>query len=184
MDEDEVLQNSYEYLTEKVRGEDDMVQRIPMSKTGHKRLKKELDQLERVERFVVIKSIAVARDHGDLKENAEYHAAKERQGMIEGRIIELKDKLSRAEIIDCLSVSNDRVVFGTVVTLMDMESEDEVTYQLLGPEESDVKQGSISVLSPLGKSMLGKEGGDEVMTKTPRGIREFEVIDINHSFIA
>jgi len=98
--------------------------------------------------------------------------------------MELKDKLSRAEVIDCLTVCSDRVVFGTVVTLMDMDTEDAVTYQLLGPEEADVKRGSISVLSPLGRSMLGKEVGDEVMTKTPGGIREFEVIKINSSSVA
>ncbi|MCW5213530.1 transcription elongation factor GreA, partial [Desulfobulbus sp. TB] len=134
-----------------------MVDRIPMSKTGHIQLKDELEQLEKVERHEVVKAIEVARAHGDLKENAEYHAAKERQGMIEGRIMELKDKLSRAEVIDCTTVNTNRAVFGTVVTLMDMETDDEVTYQLLGPEESDVKKGSISVLAPLGRSILGKE---------------------------
>ncbi len=158
-----------------------MVERIPMSIRGNKKLREELEQLERVERHVVVKAIEVAREHGDLKENAEYHAAKERQGMIEGRIMELKDKLGRAEIIDCSTVNTDRVVFGTVVTLMDMDTEEEITYQLLGPEESDVKKGSISVLSPLGRSMLGKEPGDDVVTKTPGGIREFEIIEINSS---
>ncbi|MCI5197422.1 MAG: transcription elongation factor GreA [Candidatus Electrothrix sp. AW5] len=160
-----------------------MVDRIPMSKTGHEQLKKELEYLEKVERHEVVKAIEVARAHGDLKENAEYHAAKERQGMIEGRIMELKDKLSRAEVIDCTTVSTSRAVFGTVVTLMDMETDDEVTYQLLGPEESDVKKGSISVLAPLGRSILGKEVGDEVVTKTPGGVREFEVVEIEPSSI-
>ncbi|CAK8712717.1 MAG: transcription elongation factor GreA [Candidatus Electrothrix sp. AW2] len=160
-----------------------MVDRIPMSKTGHIQLKNELEQLEKVERHEVVKAIEVARAHGDLKENAEYHAAKERQGMIEGRIMELKDKLSRAEVIDCTTVSTSRAVFGTVVTLMDMETDDEVTYQLLGPEESDVKKGSISVLAPLGRSILGKEVGDEVVTKTPGGVREFEVVEIEPSSI-
>jgi len=158
-----------------------MVQRIPMSIEGNKKLRSELEQLERVERHAVVKAIEVAREHGDLKENAEYHAAKERQGMIEGRIMELKDKLGRAEIIDCQKVSVERAVFGTVVTLMDMDTEEEVTYQLLGPEEADVKKGSISVLSPLGKSILGKEPGDEVITKTPGGVREFEVVEISLS---
>ncbi|NOX81161.1 MAG: transcription elongation factor GreA [Deltaproteobacteria bacterium] len=156
-----------------------MMDRIPISRTGYQRLREELDQLERVERFVVVKAIEVAREHGDLSENAEYHAAKERQGMIEGRILELKDKLSRAEVIDCSAVDCSRAVFGTVVTLTDMETEEEITYQLLGPEEADVKKGSISVLSPLGRSMLGKEVGDEVKTKTPGGNREFEVMEIN-----
>ena len=160
-----------------------MVDRIPMSKTGHIQLKNELEQLEKVERHEVVKAIEVARAHGDLKENAEYHAAKERQGMIEGRIMELKDKLSRAEVIDCTTVSTNRAIFGTVVTLMDMETDDEVTYQLLGPEESDVKKGSISVLAPLGRSILGKEVGDEVITKTPGGVREFEVVEIESSTV-
>ena len=155
-----------------------MVERIPMSIQGNQKLREELEQLERVERHVVVKAIEVARAHGDLKENAEYHAAKERQGMIEGRIMELKDKLGRAEVIDCSKVSTDRAVFGTVVTLMDMDTEEEVTYQLLGPEESDVKKGSISVLSPLGKSILAKEPGDEVVAKTPGGVREFEIVEI------
>jgi transcription elongation factor GreA len=150
-----------------------------MSVQGHQRLKLELEQLERVERHAVVKAIEVAREHGDLKENAEYHAAKERQGMIEGRIMELKDKLGRAEVIDCQTVSTERAVFGTVVTLMDMDTDEEVSYQLLGPEESDVKKGSISVLSPLGKSILGKESGDEVITKTPGGVREFELVEIS-----
>lgn len=155
-----------------------MVERIPMSKTGHAQLKEELEHLEKVERHEVVNAIETARAHGDLKENAEYHAAKERQGMIEGRIMELKDKLGRAEVIDCTKVSTSRAVFGTVVSLMDMETDEEVSYQLLGPEESDVKKGSISVLAPLGRSILGKEVGDEVVTKTPGGVREFEVVEI------
>jgi len=158
-----------------------MVQRIPMSKAGNKKLREELIQLERVERGDVVKAIEVAREHGDLKENAEYHAAKDRQGHIEGRIIELKDKLARAEIIDCSKVGTERVVFGTVVDLLDMDTDEEVTYQLLGPEESDVKKGSISVLSPLGRSMLGKEVGDDVLAVTPGGTREFEVVAIHPS---
>jgi len=161
-----------------------MVERIPMSINGNQKLREELEQLERVERHVVVKAIEVAREHGDLKENAEYHAAKERQGMIEGRIKELKDKLARAEIIDCSKVSTDRAVFGTVVTLVDMDTDEEVTYQLLGPEESDVKKGSISVLSPLGRSILAKEPGDEVTFKAPGGFREFELVEIAASLEA
>ena len=152
-----------------------------MSKTGHQKLKEELNNLERVERHTVVKAIEIAREHGDLKENAEYHAAKERQGMIEGRIMDLKDKLGRAEVIDCTLVSCSRAVFGTVVKLLDMDTDEEVVYQLLGSEESDVKKGSISVFSPLGKSILGKEVGDDVMAKTPGGTREFELISISPS---
>ncbi len=158
-----------------------MVQRIPMSQSGNKKLKDELSRLEKVERPEVIKAIEVARGHGDLKENAEYHAAKERQGLLEGRILELKDKLGRAEVIDCMKVSTKLAVFGTVVTLFDLDTDEEITYQLLGPEEADVKKGSISVLSPLGRSLLGKEVGDEVLAKTPGGTREFEVMKIETS---
>lgn len=161
-----------------------MVERIPMSNKGHLQLKDELDQLERVERHAVVKAIEIARAHGDLSENAEYHAAKERQGMIEGRIMELKDKLGRAEVIDCANVASERGVFGTVVTLMDMDTDEEVTYQLLGPEEADVKKGSISVMSPLGRSILGKEVGDEVVTRTPGGVREFEVVEIQSGTVS
>ncbi len=161
-----------------------MVERIPMSKQGYQKLKDELEQLEKVERHEVVKAIEVARAHGDLSENAEYHAAKERQGMIEGRIMDLNDKLGRAEVIDCTKVAVERAVFGTVVTLVDMDTDDEVAYQLLGPEESDVKKGSISVMSPLGRSILGKEVGDDVVTKTPGGVREFEVVEIQAGSIS
>ncbi len=161
-----------------------MVERIPMSVRGHQKLRDELNQLERVERMEVVRSIEVAREHGDLKENAEYHAAKDRQGHIEGRIMELKDKLGRAEVIDCTQVSCAKAVFGTVVDLLDLGTDEEITYQLLGPEESNVKLGSISVLSPLGQSILSKEAGDEILVKTPGGDREFEVIGIRPSDFA
>lgn len=160
-----------------------MITRIPMSRTGYTRLRGELEQLEKKDRLDVVRAIEEARQHGDLSENAEYHAAKERQGHIEGRIMELKDKIARAEVINCSQVECSRAVFGTVVTLVDMDSDEEITYQLLGPEEADVKKGSISVLSPLGRSILGKSVGDEVTTKTPGGIREFEVVDINSAGI-
>jgi len=151
---------------------------MPISRMGFDRLRKELENLARRERHDVIRAIEVAREHGDLKENAEYHAAKERQGHVEGRILELKDKLSRAEVIDCSEVSCNRAVFGTVVTMLDLDEDIEVTYQLLGPEESDVQNGIISIQSPLGRSILGKEVGDEAKVVTPGGIREFEIIDI------
>ena len=155
-----------------------MVQRVPMSKTGHQRLREELTRLERVERIEIIRSIEVARAHGDLKENAEYHAAKERQGHIECRIQELKDKLGRAEVIDCTTLTGDRVVFGTQVSLVDLDTDVEVQYTLLGPDESDVKTGSISVLSPIGRGLIGKEVGDEVTIQTPGGARQLEVLAI------
>lgn len=155
-----------------------MVIRMPISKAGYERLRGELIRLERKDRHEVIKSIEVARGHGDLKENAEYHAAKERQGHIEGRIMELKDKLSRAEVIDCSTVDCDRVIFGTIVTLIDLDTDDEVRYQLLGPEEVDVSNGKISVVSPMGKAIIGKRIGDEVEVRTPGGLRQFEVMNI------
>ncbi len=155
-----------------------MIERVPMSKNGHARLRDELLRLQRVDRIDVIKAIETAREHGDLKENAEYHAAKERQGHIEGRIMELKDKLGRAEIIDCSSINCDKVVFGSVVTVEDLDSGQEIVYQLLGTEEADVKKGSISVFSPWGRAMLGKAIGDEFEVKTPSGIRMLEIIDI------
>jgi transcription elongation factor GreA len=150
-----------------------------MSRFGHQKLRDELERLQRVDRFDVVKAIEIAREHGDLSENAEYHAAKERQGMIEGRIMELKDKLGRAEVINCSKVNCERAVFGTVVTLLDMNTDEEIVYQLLGPEEADVKEGSISVLSPLGQSLLGKCAGDDIVAKTPGGVREFELVEIN-----
>jgi transcription elongation factor GreA len=155
-----------------------MIERMPISRVGFNKLRKELERLERRERHEVIRAIEVAREHGDLRENAEYHAAKERQGHVEGRILELKDKLSRAEVIDCSEVNCSRAVFGTVVTMLDLDEDVEVTYQLLGPEESDVNKGIISVQSPLGRSILGKEVGDEVKVTTPGGMREFEIIRI------
>ncbi len=150
-----------------------------MTKQGHEKLREELTRLERVDRIEVIRAIEVALGHGDLKENAEYHAAKERQGHIEGRIMELKDKLGRAEVIDCTNLDCERVIFGTIVTVVDLDTDEEMRYQLLGPEEADVKSGSISVLSPMGRSMIGKNAGDEFQVKTPRGVRSMEIMDIS-----
>ena len=161
-----------------------MVQIVPISKTGHGRLREELERLQRVDRIEVIKAIEVAREHGDLKENAEYHAAKERQGFIEGRIMELKDKLGRAEIIDCSKVRCDKVVFGTVVSVGDLDTDEEITYQLLGPEEANMKNNCISVLSPLGGAMLGKEVGDDFKVVTPGGVRQMEILKISRPDVA
>lgn len=156
-----------------------MIKRMPISRNGYEKMRQELERLERKERIEVIKAIETAREHGDLRENAEYHAAKERQGHIEGRILELKDKVSRAEIIDCSNVGCERAVFGTVVSLLDLNTDEELAYQLLGPDEADVKKGSISVASPLGQSIIGKSVGDEVIVKTPGGVRELEIVDIS-----
>jgi len=158
-----------------------MIKRMPISRKGYNKMRQELDRLKKRDRIDVVKAIEVAREHGDLRENAEYHAAKERQGHIEGRIIELEDKVGRAEIIDCTTVDCARVVFGTVVSLFDLDTDEELTYQLLGPDESDVKKGSISVSSPLGQSIIGKSVGDEVIARTPGGVREFEIMEITPS---
>ncbi len=154
---------------------------MPISRKGYTTMRQELDRLKQRDRIDVVKAIEVAREHGDLRENAEYHAAKERQGHIEGRIIELEDKVSRAEVIDCTTVDCERVVFGTVVLLFDLDTDEELTYQLLGPDEADVKNGSISVTSPLGQSIIGKSVGDEVIARTPGGAREFEIMEITPS---
>ena len=156
-----------------------MVQRVPMTKQGYERLQEELRRLQSKDRLEVIQAIAVAREHGDLKENAEYHAAKEKQGHIEGRIMELKDKVGRAEVIDCSNIDCEKIVFGAVVTVLDLDTDQEEKYQLLGPEEADVKKGSISILSPLGSSMIGKSLGDEISVKTPGGLRTLEIADIS-----
>ena len=153
--------------------------RTPITKEGLERLREELTRLERVERPTVIKAIAEARSHGDLSENAEYHAAKERQSFIEGRIAELHSKLATSEIIDCSNLPEDRIVFGTTVLLNDLKTEDEFKIRLVGPDESDADNGDISVLSPLGRALIGKEPGDEIQVKTPGGLRQLEIVDIN-----
>ena len=155
-----------------------MVERIPITQAGYDKMSEELNRLYKVERPDVIKAIEVAREHGDLKENAEYHAAKERQSFIAGKILELNDKISRAEIIDCSCLDCEMVVFGVVVTLIDLNTDEKLVYQLLGTEEADAECGSISIVSPLGRAILGKVVGDEVDVKTPGGLRLFEIIDI------
>ena len=157
-----------------------MVVRVPMSKTGHARLREELTRLERHDRIDVIKAIEVARGHGDLKENAEYHAAKDRQGHIEGRIIELKDKLGRAEIIDCTEVTGDKIVFGATVELFDIGEDKDVTYKIVGELEADIKQNLISITSPIARALISKSVDDEVVVKAPGGDREYEIVSVTY----
>lgn len=152
--------------------------RIPITKEGYTRLKNELEHLEKVERPAVIQAIAEARGHGDLSENAEYHAAKERQGHIESRIQQLNNILSKAEVIDCSDLPCNRVVFGVRVKLLNLDTEEEVVYQLVGPEESNIQEGRISISSPIGKALLGKTKGDEIEFKSPSGIKTYELMDI------
>lgn len=155
------------------------MERIPFTRQGLEKIKKELSQLEKIERPANIRAIEEARAHGDLSENAEYHAAKERQSFIEGKINELKSVIGTAEVIEIDPGPADQVVFGKTVLLFNIIAEDEISYQLLGPYESDPEDGKISVVSPLGQALIGKEVGDEVRVKTPGGIEEFEILEIS-----
>jgi len=152
--------------------------RTPITQAGLDRLREEVRRLEAEERPVVIKAIAEARAHGDLSENAEYHAAKERQSFIEGRIAELHAKIATSEVIDCSRLPTDRVVFGCTVLISDQDTGEELKLRLVGPDESDVDNGDISVISPLGRALIGKEPGDEFQVKTPGGVRQVEILDI------
>ena len=155
------------------------MERIPITREGLERIRAELTQLESVERPRNIRAIEEARAHGDLSENAEYHAAKEKQSFIAGKITELKSAIGRSEVIDVKSGSTDRVEFGRTVLLYNIQTDDEVQYQLLGPYESEPEKGRISVTSPLGQALIGHEAGDEVNVKTPGGNEEFEILEIN-----
>jgi len=152
--------------------------RIPITASGLRRLKEELKQLQTVERLKISKEIEVARAHGDLRENAEYHAAKEKQSHIEGRILNLNDWIARAEVIDVSKLSGDKVVFGATVKLLDTETDKEVTYTLVGELEADIKRRLISVTSPLARGLIGKAVGDLVNVQSPGGAREYEVVEV------
>ncbi len=154
------------------------MEKIPFTKAGLEKLEQDLAQLVKVERPNNINAIEEARSHGDLSENAEYHAAKERQSFLEGRINELQDVINRAELIDFEDGPADRVIFGRTVVLYDIQEDVEITYQLLGPYESDPEKGKISVTSPLGRALIGREEGDEIKARTPGGIKEFEIVEI------
>jgi len=152
--------------------------RLPITASGLRRLKEELKQLQTVERLKISKEIEVARGHGDLRENAEYHAAKEKQSHIEGRILNLNDWIARAEVIDVSKLSGDKVVFGATVKLLDVETDKEVTYTLVGELEADIKRRLISVTSPLARGLIGKAVGDLVTVQSPGGAREYEVVEV------
>lgn len=157
------------------------MEKIPMTLKGAEAIRAELDQLKSVERPTVIKAIAEAREHGDLKENAEYHAAREQQGFIEGRIQDIEGKLSNAQIIDPTTVAaGDRIVFGATVELLDVESDQEVTYQIVGLDEADIKLNKISVTSPIARALIGKEADDVAEVKAPGGVREYEIIGVSY----
>lgn len=154
------------------------MERIPITKAGYEALKEKVRYLKSVERQDVIRAIQEARAHGDLSENAEYEAAKERQAFLEGKINELEYRIASADVIDPKTVTTDSVVFGCTVVLQNLDTDEEVQYQLVGPDESDVNQGRISVSSPLGRAMIGKKVEDQVVVQTPGGMRRYELIDI------
>lgn len=151
---------------------------LPLTVKGKKRLEEELHRLTHQERPSVIKAIEEARSHGDLSENAEYDAAKERQAMVEGRIQEIQSQLAGAEVVDPAKIKSDRIVFGATVKLLDLDTDNKVTYQIVGIDEADVKQGLISIMSPIARGLIGKKVGDEVVVKSPKGDKEYEVLEI------
>ncbi|MFT4090054.1 MAG: transcription elongation factor GreA [Asticcacaulis sp.] len=154
------------------------MEKVPMTAAGYQALDEELKRLKSGERPAVIAAIAEARSHGDLSENAEYHAAKERQGWIEGQIAEIEDKISRAQVIDVSKLSGNQVKFGATVTVVDEDTEEEGRYQVVGEHEADVKSGRISLSSPLSRAMIGKEVGDVVEVITPGGVKAYEILKV------
>ena len=154
------------------------MEKVPFTKDGLENLKQELNRLVNVERPKNIRAIEEARSHGDISENAEYQAAKERQSFLEGKINELQDVINRSEVVEPEDEPPGRVVFGRTVVLYDVDSDREVTYKLVGPYESDPEKGRISVTSPLGQALIGREPGDAVKVKTPNGVQEYEILEI------
>ena len=154
------------------------MQKIPITRNGLQRLQDELKQLKSVERPAVIRAIAEARAHGDLSENAEYHAARERQSFIEGRVAELEDATSRAEVIEPSKIDGSTVTFGTTITVADEETDEESTYSIVGPYEADLSRGLISTASPIARALIGKHIGDSADVSTPRGTRTYEILSI------
>ena len=152
--------------------------KVPFTFSGLEKIKTELNSLKKFERPQVIQAISVAREHGDLKENAEYHAAKEKQAFIEGRITELEDVTSRAEVIDLNRLSGETVTFGTKVKIVDEETNQETDYQIVGPYEANLEEGLISVASPIAKALIGKEEGMSVSVTTPSGMKNYEILSI------
>ncbi len=157
-----------------------MSNKIPMTADGYTRLQEELKRLKTIDRPAIIRAIAEARDHGDLSENAEYHAARERQSFIEGRVMELEDKIARAEVIDVSKLSGSKVIkFGATVKLADEETDEEQVFQIVGEDEADISQGLLSVTSPLARALIGKGTGESVEVTTPRGAKSYEVVTVD-----
>ncbi|WP_126454587.1 transcription elongation factor GreA [Sulfuriflexus mobilis] len=158
-----------------------MSNKVPLTIVGAKKLQDELHQLKTVERPRIIQAIATAREHGDLKENAEYHAAREQQSFAEGRIADIEGKLSNAEIIDVTKLNpGGKIIFGTTVVLSNVETGDEVTYRIVGEDEADIKQGLISVGSPIARALIGKEVDDVAIVQTPGGVVEYEILEVKY----
>jgi transcription elongation factor GreA len=158
------------------------MQRVPMTINGEKQLREELEHLKRVERPRIVEAIAEARAHGDLKENAEYHAAREQQSFAEGRIADIEAKLSNAQIIDVTQLPHTgKVIFGVIVDLVNCEDDKETTYQIVGEDEADIEQGKISVGSPIARALIGKEEGDVVTVHTPGGDVDYEILTVKHA---
>ncbi len=155
-----------------------MSDNVPMTATGLSQLEEELKHLKSAARPEAIRAIAQAREHGDLSENAEYHAARERQSFIEGRVLELEDKIARSVVIDVSSLSGDSVMFGATVTVVDEDTDEKLTYQLVGEMEADVKQGRLAITAPLARALIGKQVGDSVDVSTPKGEKAYEVLKI------
>ena len=155
--------------------------KIPMTVEGEARLRSELEHLKKVARPRIVQAIAEAREHGDLKENAEYHAAREQQGFAEGRIREIESRLSRAQVIDITSIPRgEKVIFGATVDIVNINTDETVTYKIVGDDESDVKENRISYQSPIARALIGKEVGDVVVARTPGGEVEYEIDDVRH----
>ncbi len=157
------------------------MEKHPMTPEGYAKLKEELSRLKNKERPYIIGEIATAREHGDLSENAEYHAAKDRQGMIEARISILESTIGLAEVIDISNISSDRIQFGARVTVVDEETEEESTYQIVGAEEADVNEGRLSVSAPLARALIGKSEGDAIEINAPGGTRNYEILAIKYN---
>lgn len=158
-----------------------MVTRVPMTVAGAERLREEVEHLKRVERPRISKAIAEAREHGDLRENAEYHAAREQQSFVEGRIKDIEGKLSAAQIIDVTAIpAGDKVIFGATVEILNLETDETLRYQIVGEDEASVKENKISVTSPMARSLVGKEVGDVVVVRTPGGDTEYEIVQVLH----
>ncbi|MBN1958902.1 MAG: transcription elongation factor GreA [Desulfuromonadales bacterium] len=157
-----------------------MSESVPMTAEGYQRLQDELKNLVRVERPKVVQDIAEARSHGDLSENAEYDAAKDRQGFVEGRIKELNHKIATAQVIDPSKIKSDKIVFGATVTLFDLDTEKEVTYQIVGEDEADIKVGKISIVSPVGRALIGHTEDEEVNVVVPSGVKVYEITRIEY----